>query len=289
MIEGIQNTTTLHNGVKMPWVGLGTWDQGPQITNTVKFAIKTGYLSIDTGSFYQNEEGVGKGIQESGIPRENLFITTKVWNSEQGYEATLKSFEISMQKLGLAYIDLFLVHWPVKGKSKETWRALEKLYKEGRIRAIGVSNFEIHHIEDLLTVAEVKPMVNQIELHPLMSCVELREYCKKQGIQVEAWAPLAQGKLFENAMLKELAGKYNKSVSQIILRWHLQNEVVTIPKSNNESRIIENGSIFDFELTTEDMEKINALNENHRLLGFDPDSIPSNLLESPVPHWEYSL
>ncbi|MFB5761996.1 aldo/keto reductase [Paenibacillus medicaginis] len=274
MPKNLQDTVTLHNGVKMPWFGLGVFkvEDGQEVIDSVKYAIKAGYKSIDTAKIYENEEGVGQAIRESGITRDELFVTTKVWNADQGYDSTLKAFDTSLQKLGLDYLDLYLIHWPGKDKYKETWKALEKLYKDGRVRAIGVSNFHVHHLEDLLTDAEVKPMVNQVELHPLLTQVELREYCKKQGIQIEAWSPLAQGQLLDNEVLKEIAGKHGKSTAQVILRWDLQNEIVTIPKSIKEQRIIENADVFDFELSAEDMDKINALNQNHRV-GPDPDTL----------------
>lgn len=274
MPKNLQDTVTLHNGVKMPWFGLGVFkvEDGQEVIDSVKYAIKAGYKSIDTAKIYENEEGVGQAIRESGIARDELFVTTKVWNADQGYESTLKAFDTSLQKLGLDYLDLYLIHWPGKDKYKETWKALEKLYKDGRVRAIGVSNFHIHHLEDLLADAEVKPMVNQVELHPLLTQVELREYCKKQGIQIEAWSPLAQGQLLDNAVLKEIADKHGKSTAQVILRWDLQNEIVTIPKSIKEHRIIENADVFDFELSAEDMDKINGLNQNHRV-GPDPDTL----------------
>jgi diketogulonate reductase-like aldo/keto reductase len=274
MPKNLQDTVTLHNGVKMPWFGLGVFkvEDGQEVIDSVKYAIKAGYKSIDTAKIYENEEGVGQAIRESGIARDELFVTTKVWNADQGYESTLKAFDTSLQKLGLDYLDLYLIHWPGKDKYKKTWKALEKLYKDGRVRAIGVSNFHVHHLEDLLADAEIKPMVNQVELHPLLTQVELREYCKKQGIQIEAWSPLAQGQLLDNEVLKEIAAKHGKSTAQVILRWDLQNEIVTIPKSIKEHRIIENADVFDFELSAEDMDKINALNQNHRV-GPDPGTL----------------
>lgn len=272
-MNSLQSTTTLHNGVKMPWFGLGVYKvpEGAEALESVKAAIKAGYRSIDTAALYQNEEGVGQGIKESGVPREELFITTKVWNSDQREDRVLEAFETSLQKLGLEYVDLYLIHWPVKEKYKQSWKVLEKLYKEGRIRAIGVSNFQIHHLEDLMADAEIKPMVNQVELHPLFAQLELHEYCKKQEIQIEAWAPLGQGRLLDNPVLQEIASSHHKSIAQVILRWDIQNEIVTIPKSVRESRIIENANIFDFTLSESDMEKINALNENKRF-GGDPDN-----------------
>lgn len=272
-MKHVQDTTTLYNGVKMPWLGFGVFKvkDGQEAVDAVRTAIETGYRSIDTAKAYNNETGVAQGIRESGIAREDLFITTKVWNSDQGYESTLAAFEASMERLELDYLDLYLIHWPVKGKYKDTWRALERLYREGRIRAIGVSNFQIHHLEDLMTEATVVPAVNQIELHPLLNQQELRDYCSKHKIQVEAWSPLGQGHLLEHPLLQEIGAKYGKSPAQVILRWDLQNGIVTIPKSVTPQRIRENADLFDFELTPEDIRQINGLNENKRF-GSDPDN-----------------
>ncbi|MBT2737912.1 aldo/keto reductase [Bacillus sp. ISL-7] len=269
----LQSTTTLNNGVKMPWFGLGVFkvEEGPELVNAVKTAIQHGYRSIDTAAIYENEEGVGQGIKESGIAREDLFVTSKVWNADLGYESTLAAYQTSLDKLGLEYLDLYLIHWPVAGKYKEAWRALETLYKEGRVRAIGVSNFQVHHLEDLMKDAEIKPMVNQVEYHPRLTQNEVQAFCREQGIQMEAWSPLMQGQLLDNEGLAAIAVKYKKSVAQIILRWDLQNGIVTIPKSTKEHRIIENSQVFDFELTQEDMHQINNLNQNHRV-GPDPDN-----------------
>lgn len=264
----------LHNGVKMPAFGLGVYkvEEGIQIEETIKTGLEIGYRLIDTASFYKNEEGVGRAIRNSGISREELFITTKVWNTDQGYESTLMAFETSMEKLGLDYLDLYLVHWPVKGKYIETWRALEKLYREGRVKAIGVSNFKIHHLEDLLKNSEEKPVVNQVELHPLLSQEDLREFCQRHNIKVEAWSPLARGRFLDEPVLKNIADNHNKSSAQVILRWHLQNQIIAIPKSVTASRLKENADIFDFELTPEEMKVINGLNQNQRF-GADPDNI----------------
>lgn len=272
MVKSLKDTTTLHNGVKMPWFGLGVFkvEDGSEVVGSVKAALKNGYQSIDTAAVYGNEEGVGQAIKESEVPREDLFITSKVWNEDQGYESTLQAFETSLNKLGLDYLDLYLIHWPGKDKYKETWKALEKLYKDGRIRAIGVSNFQVHHLEDLIKDAEVKPMVNQVEYHPNLTQKELRAYCTKEGIQLEAWSPLKQGQLLEEPVIKEVAGKHEKSAAQVILRWDLQNEVVTIPKSTKEHRIIENANVFDFELTSDEMESIDGLNKDERV-GPNPD------------------
>ncbi|WP_413305414.1 aldo/keto reductase [Bacillus sp. 1P10SD] len=273
MVKNLQDTTTLSNGVKMPWFGLGVFkvEEGSEVVESVKAAIRNGYRSIDTAAIYQNEEGVGQAIRESGIAREELFVTSKVWNADLGYESTIAAYETSLQKLGLEYLDLYLIHWPVAGKYKEAWRALETLYKEGRVKAIGVSNFHVHHLEDIMKDAEIKPMVNQVEYHPRLAQKEVRAFCQEHGIQLEAWSPLMQGQLLDNEVLLGIAQKYNKSVAQVILRWDLQNGVVTIPKSIKEHRIIENSQVFDFELTAEDMEAIDSLNEDRRV-GPDPDN-----------------
>ncbi|RRN74402.1 aldo/keto reductase [Peribacillus simplex] len=277
MVKNLQDTTTLHNGVKMPWFGLGVFkvEEGPELVNAVKVAIKHGYRSIDTAAIYENEEGVGQGIieglKEAGISREDLFVTSKVWNADLGYESTIAAYEKSLKKLGLEYLDLYLIHWPVEGKYKEAWRALETLYKEGKVKAIGVSNFQIHHLKDLMKDAEVKPMVNQVECHPRLTQKEVQAFCKEQGIQLEAWSPLMQGELLDNEVLQAIATKHGKSVAQVILRWDLQNGIVTIPKSTKEHRIAENSSVFDFELTEEEMNEIDGLNQHHRV-GPDPDN-----------------
>ncbi|AUM67192.1 aldo/keto reductase [Brevibacillus laterosporus] len=277
MAKNLQDTTALHNGIKMPWFGIGVFkvEEGSELVAAVKSAIKHGYRSIDTAAIYGNETSVGQaiheGIQEANISREDLFVTSKVWNADLGYEATLAAFETSLTKLGLEYLDLYLIHWPVKGKYKEAWRALEKLYKDGRVKAIGVSNFQIHHLEDLMGEAEIKPMINQVEFHPYLTQKELITFCRAHDIQMEAWSPLMQGQLLDNPVLQELADKHGKTVAQVILRWDLQHGVVTIPKSTKEHRIVENASVFDFELTQEEMDRIDALNQNHRV-GPDPDN-----------------
>ncbi|YCI75854.1 aldo/keto reductase [Bacillus sp. R1-10] len=277
MKMNLQDTTTLHNGVEMPWFGLGVFkvEEGPELVNAVKVAIKHGYRSTDTAAIYENEEGVGQGIREglkeAGISREDLFVTSKVWNADLGYESAIAAYEKSLQKLGLEYLDLYLIHWPVEGKYKEAWRALETLYKEGKVKAIGVSNFQIHHLKDLMEDAEVKPMVNQVECHPRLTQKEVQAFCKEQGIQLEAWSPLMQGELLDNDVLQAIATKHGKSVAQVILRWDLQNGIVTIPKSTKEHRIVENSTVFDFELTAEEMNQIDGLNQNHRV-GPDPDN-----------------
>lgn len=274
MLKTLQSTTTLHNGVEMPWIGLGVFkvQDGEEVETSIQAALQAGYRSIDTAAIYGNEEGVGRAIAAAGIPREKLFITTKLWNANQGFDATIAAFDESMKKLGLDYLDLYLIHWPLpsQGKYVETWKALEHLYQSGRVRAIGVSNFKIHHLKDILANGEIKPMVNQVEYHPRFNQKELHEFCKTNGIQLEAWSPLMQGDLLNEPTLVEIANKYNKSVAQVIIRWDLQMGVVTIPKSTKPHRIAENADVFDFDLTSEDLEKINSLNTGERMYA-DPD------------------
>ncbi|WP_338589302.1 aldo/keto reductase [Paenibacillus sp. Y5S-9] len=275
--QHLQSTVTLHNGVSMPWFGLGVFkvEEGSELIEAVKNAIRHGYRSIDTAAIYGNEAGVGQAIaealQENNLKREELFVTSKVWNADLGYEETLAAFDTTLNKLGLEYLDLYLIHWPKAGKYKAAWKAIEELYAAGRIKAIGVSNFQIHHLEDLMQDAKVKPMINQVEYHPRLTQVELKTFCEKHGIQLEAWSPLMQGQLLDNPVLTAIASAKGKSVAQVILRWDLQNGVITIPKSTKEHRIIENSSIFDFELSNEEMDQISALNEDVRV-GPDPDN-----------------
>ncbi|GBF74148.1 hypothetical protein PA598K_02479 [Paenibacillus sp. 598K] len=271
-ITGLQDTVTLNNGVKMPRLGFGVFKvkEGEEVVDAVKAALAAGYRAIDTAAAYRNEEGVGQAIRESGIPREELFITTKVWNSDQGYESTLEAYESSRRKLGLDYLDLYLVHWPVKGKYKDTWRALEKLYSDGVVRAIGVSNFQTHHLDDIFEDNTIVPAVNQIEYHPLLTQEKVKSYCEAKGIHITAWSPLMQGNL-DLPLLQELAAKYSKSPAQIVIRWDLQKGVLTIPKSITPARIQENADVYDFELSAEDVAAIDALNQDRRF-GSDPDN-----------------
>lgn len=257
----------LSNGVKIPLVGFGTYklvNENNQACNLVKEAIKAGYRIIDTASFYDNEEGVGKGLAESGVDRKDLFLTSKVWIDDDGYENTLKAFDKSLKKLGVDYLDLYLVHWPTE-KIKETWRALEDLYRQKKVRAIGVCNCTVEQLESIIEFADINPMINQVELHPSRTEKELLKICKRHNIIVEAWSPLMRGQLMSNSIIEDLAKKYNKSEGQIILRWHLQNNVIAIPKTSNTSRIRENLDIFDFEISKDDMKKIDSLNTGKRM------------------------
>ena len=274
----MNNVIRLNNGIEMPKLGLGVFrvEDSAELINAVKFAIKNGYRSIDGAAIYGNEEAMGEGIRqgikEAGITREDLFITSKVWNADLGYESAIAAYETSLQKIGVDYLDLYLIHWPVEGKYKEAWRALEYLYQQGRVKAVGVSNFQIHHLEDLLKDANIKPVINQIELHPYLSQTKVREFCEENNIQVEAWSPLmARNGLLEDETLKEISKKYNKTTAQVVLRWDLQSHVITIPKSTNEGRLLQNIDIFDFELSKEDMELIDSLNKDFRV-GPDPDN-----------------
>lgn len=262
---------TLNDGVKMPWLGLGVWKtkEGEEVIQSVKSAIAAGYRSIDTAAIYGNEEGVGQAIRESGVSRDELFITTKVWNDDQGYEKTLQAFETSRKKLGLDIVDLYLVHWPGKDKYLDTWKALIQLQKEGLVRSIGVSNFQIRHLQHIIEDTGVVPVVNQVELHPLLSQKELLGFARENQIVLEAWSPLMQGNL-DQPVLAQIAEKYGKTTAQVILRWDIQNGVIVIPKSVKEHRIRENAGIFDFELSAEDMAAIDGLNQNKRF-GSNPD------------------
>ena len=272
-ITDLNGTVELANGTRMPYLGLGVF-QTPnnEIKNAVHAALDFGYRHIDTAAFYENEDGLGEAIKSHSISRKELFITSKVWNTDQGYDETIRAFGESLKKLQTDYFDLYLVHWPIKGKYTDTWRALETLYEEGRIRAIGVSNFLQHHLEDVMATGKIVPMVNQMEFHPHLVQQDLIDFCKKHSIQYEAWSPLMQGGIFEIDLLKDLSEKYSKSIAQIVLRWDLQKGVVTIPKSVKKNRIEENASIFDFEISEEDMKKIDASDCNERI-GPHPDKI----------------
>lgn len=263
----------LNNGVEMPYLGLGVFKMTnrDETLQAIQKAIEVGYRHIDTASLYQNEEEVGEAVRNSNIPREQFFITTKVWNNDQGYDETLRAFEKSLKRLGMDYVDLYLTHWPVKEKFVDTYRAIERLYEEKLIRVPGVSNHHEHHLEKIFAVANVKPMVNQVELHPYLTQESLRAFCAEHNVAVTAWSPLGRGKLLNDPIIDEIAKKYGKTIAQVILRWHYQNDVIIIPKSVTPSRIEENFHIFDFELTNEDMDTISKLNKNERV-GQDPDN-----------------
>nr|WP_278679659.1 aldo/keto reductase [Clostridium paraputrificum] len=281
-MNNLKDTYTLCNGVNIPCVGFGTWQtpNGETAINSVLEAMKCGYRHIDTAACYGNEESVGKAIKLSRINREELFVTSKLWNTDQGYESTLKAFDKTIKDLGLDYLDLYLIHWPVVKEHKEdwkeaiceTWKAFEKLYSEGKIRAIGVSNFKPHHLKVIFENCNIKPMVNQIELHPSHNQDETVKFCRNNNILVEAWGPLSTGRIFKVKEMQDIANKYNKSIAQITLRWHIQNEILPLPKSVTPSRIKENSMIFDFELLKEDMDLIQNL-KGCEGSGVDPDNI----------------
>jgi len=269
----IKSTVKLNNGVEMPWFGLGIHraGAGQEVVEAMKCALNAGYRSIDAATYYENEHRVGEVLNECGIPREEIFLTSKVWNTDQGYHSTIRAFETSLEKMQTSYLDLYLLHWPMGNLSLESWRAMEELYEMGKIRAIGVSNFLIHQLKDLMAHARIMPMVNQVEFHPELVQPELLQFCKENRIQPEAWRPLMKGQVNEIKLLQELAEKYQKSPVQIVLRWDIQKGVVTIPKSVTPERIIHNADIFDFELVQEDMDKIDSLDQNKRM-GQDPDN-----------------
>ena len=266
-------TKRLANGVEIPRIGLGVYKMTePEIAiQAITTALDIGYRHIDTASLYANEKEVGEVVRNSTVPREDIFITTKVWNTDQGYDQTLKAFEKSLELLGLDYVDLYLTHWPVKETFVETYRAIERLYEEKLIRATGVSNHHQHHLETIAAKANIQPMVNQIECHPRLTQFDLREYCAEKGIAVTSWSPLARGGLLDEPALKRISGKYGKSPAQIIIRWHLQHDLIVIPKSITPARIEENFDVFDFELSFEDIKNIDLLNLNERI-GANPDN-----------------
>lgn len=271
MTVELQNTVILNNGVSMPRLGLGTYEAktGGEVEQAVRWALDLGYRSIDTASVYKNEEGVGRGLRESGVPREDIFLTTKVWNDEQGEKETRRALERSLKRLGTEYVDLYLVHWPISEKMQSTWKAMEAIQKDGLAKAIGVSNFLVDHLERLLSFAEIVPAVNQIEFHPHLQQPDLVEYCRRKEIQVEAWSPLMKGRVSKVPELKAIGEKHGKSAAQVTLRWELQQDIVTIPKSARRERIEENADVIDFGLDEEDMQTINGLDQNQRT-GPDP-------------------
>jgi len=259
---------SLHDGVEIPQLGFGVFQVPPEDTQeTVEEALATGYRHIDTAAAYRNERGVGAAIAASGIPRDEIFVTTKLWNSQQGYESTLGAFEKSLDRLGLDHVDLYLIHWPMptEGRALDTWRAFERIHQEGGARTIGVSNFRIEDLEMLESEAEVRPTVNQIELHPHLQQAELRAWHEEHGIATEAWSPLAQGDLLVNETISAVASRHGRTPAQVILRWHLQLGNVVIPKSATPKRIRENFELFDFELSEEDMTEIAALDVGQRI------------------------
>lgn len=270
----IDSTIKLNNNVEIPSLGFGVYlaKPGKETFNAVTWALEAGYRHIDTARAYKNEGDVGKAIKESNIKREDVFITTKLWNEDQGYESALKAFDASMDELGFDYVDMYLIHWPLEGKRRESWRALEKIYKEGRAKTIGVSNYTIKHLKEMDNYAEIKPAMNQVEFHPFLYQEDLLEYCRIKNVQLEAYSPLARAEKLDDPNVKEIAKNYSKTPAQIMIRWSLQHDIVVIPKSVHKDRIRENADIFDFEISDADMEKLNSLNEEYRI-AWDPSNI----------------
>jgi methylglyoxal/glyoxal reductase len=268
----IESTMTLNNGIEMPRFGLGVFkaEAGSESENAVRWALEAGYRAVDTAALYRNEAEVGKIVNAGIVPREDVFVTSKVWVDNLSYEGTKAAFDESMSKLGLDYVDLYLVHWPVNDW-KGAWKALEEIYKTDRVRAIGVSNFLEHHLDELLDMAEVPPAVNQIEFHPYLQQPNLQAYCRDKNIALTAWAPIMKGRVMEVPTLVEIGEKYGKSAVQVTLRWMLQIGVITIPKSARKERIADNANIYDFELADAEIQAINALDKNERI-GPNPDS-----------------
>ncbi|MGW8363370.1 aldo/keto reductase [Streptomyces wedmorensis] len=268
-------TVTLNNGVEIPQLGFGVFQvPDDETAAAVTAALETGYRSIDTAAVYGNETGVGRALAASGLPRDELFVTTKLWNADQGYDATLRAFDASLSKLGLDHVDLYLIHWPTPARDlyRESWRALERLAGEGRVRAAGVSNFQPGHLRRLTEDATLTPAVNQIELHPGLQQAELRAFHAEHGIVTEAWSPLAQGAVLGESAIADLAARHGKSPAQVVLRWHLQLGNVVIPKSVTPARIRENFDVFDFALTHEEMRTVSALDRGMRT-GPHPDEL----------------
>lgn len=266
-------TVTLNNGVVMPQLGFGVWQvPDDQAQPAVETALAAGYRSIDTAKLYHNEEGVGRAVRASGVPRAELFITTKLWNDEHDYDRALRAFDASLDRLGMDYVDLYLIHWPVpkQDKYRDAWKALEKVYAEGRAKAVGVSNFTVANLTRLLESSSVVPAVNQVELHPRLAQEELRAFHAEHGIATEAWSPLGQGQLIGDPAVAEVAAAHGRTPAQVILRWHLQLGVIAIPKSVTPSRIRENLDVFGFELSDEEMAVVGALDSRGRI-GPDPD------------------
>jgi len=271
----VEPLTELNNGVLIPRLGLGVYQSPPGHTTqkAVEYALKIGYRHIDTAMIYNNESDVGAALRKSGIRREELFVTTKLWNSDHGYEKALKACDNSLKRLGLKYLDLYLIHWPVPEIRNESWDALSQLLKDGKCRSIGVSNYTIQHLAELLEDADVVPMVNQVEFSPFLYQKQLLDYCEQHKIQLEAYSPLTQGVKLNHLAIQQIARKHDKTPAQVLLRWSLQHNLVAIPKSVREERIKENSQVFDYNLTNEDMRILDSLNENFRN-SWDPTSAP---------------
>ena len=272
-IKNIYSKTTLNNGVEMPVLGLGVYKtrDGAEVENAINYALNAGYRLIDTASFYANEEGVGKACRSSIFPREDLFVTSKLWLDDQGYKKTHIAFERALDRLKLDYLDLYMIHWPMPDLYIESWKAMEELYNAGKIRAIGVCNCLPHHIESIKEKCEIKPMVLQNEFHPRLVQPDILRYCSENDIQLQAWAPLMRGQILDNNVVATIAQKHHKTAAQVLVRWDLQKGVCTIPKSVHEHRIVENADVFDFELSIDEIQQIDALDREERT-GAHPDN-----------------
>ncbi len=268
------SSVKLNNGTEIPRLGLGVYQSPPgKITSdAVKYAFEHGYRLVDTARIYGNEQDVGLAIRESGVRREDIFVTTKLWNSDHGYDSTLRAFEESLRRLGLKYVDLYLIHWPETLRG-ESWRAMIRLLKDGKCRAIGVSNYTIKHLEELLASSDVVPAVNQVEFHPFLYQRELLDYCQRHGIQLEAYSPLTRGQRLDDPTIVDLAKKHGRTPAQDLIRWALQHSLVAIPKSVRKERIFENRRVFDFALSPDDMSALDSLNEDFRTC-WDPTDQP---------------
>lgn len=274
MLKPISATVTLNSGVQIPRIGFGTYQipNGEPVATAVRQALETGYRHIDCAAAYKNEDGVGEGLRQSGLKRDDFFLTSKVWVTDMGYDDTLRACENSLKQLGVEYLDLYLIHWP-KPNSRECFRALEKLCEQKLIRSVGVSNFRPHHFEEMILGEGLVPAINQVEYHPYLPQDETQQYCKKLGISITAHSPFMEGEMFKVPLLAEIAAKHQKSVAQVTLRWALQRNVIIIPKSVTPARMKENFEIFNFELDDDDMKAIAGL-ENGRRSAPDPDNMP---------------
>ena len=271
-LNSLDDTVEVAPGVWMNRLGLGTYRsaEGPEVRDEVRYALSIGYRLIDTAALYGNERGIGATIEETGLARADLFIATKVWNSDQGYESTLRAFDASLERLGMDYVDLYLVHWPDPARMRDTWRAMERILSSGRTRAIGVCNHLVHHLDELLSFAEVPPAVNQFEFHPWLQQPRLVEYCRSHGITVQAWAPIIRGQVNDIPQLVQIGDRHGKTPAQVSIRWILQKGIITIPKSVHAERIRENAQVFDFELSAEEVARIDGLDHDVRI-GPNPD------------------
>jgi methylglyoxal/glyoxal reductase len=270
----INSKIQLNNGINIPILGLGTYlsNPGKETQAAVEYALETGYRHIDTAAFYKNEEDVGNAVRNSGIPRSEIFVTTKLWNSEQGFDKALRAFDNSLKKLKLDYVDLYLIHWPIPKLRIDSWRALERIYQQGYCKSIGVSNYMQRHIEELISFAAILPSVNQIEFSPYLYLKELQDFCRDCSIYIQAYTPLVRGKKKDDPRLLSIAKKYNKSWAQILIRWALQVGTIVLPKSVHKERIHENADIFDFEISEKDMDEIKSFHYNYRIT-WDPTNI----------------